>query len=187
MPLADHLGGDPGQRGASSIWSIRRPFALGDRSNELSIEDCGSTQHYLPAGRVFTHGDIARGRSVVVAGPANEESAYPAISAQLIRQTFSSVSRTVWILGIWRTFRRAEYVGAGLWATVQGKIESPTNRLLKLLLTEVYAANTPGTRCLSLDFKHQRLCNQSDVANWIPTVMLYRRKSRPICCKRDEA
>lgn len=149
-------------------------FALGDRSNELSIEDCGSTQHYLLLDEFYRTAILLGGRFPLWwLVPANEESAYPGYIRQLIDKRFIREQDSL-DLGHMAHIPAGEYVGAGLWQLFKG-IESPYKSVLKLLLTEVYASEHPGTRCLSLDFKHQVYANHLDVDELDPYVMLYRR------------
>ncbi|PKM28907.1 MAG: adenylate cyclase [Gammaproteobacteria bacterium HGW-Gammaproteobacteria-11] len=149
-------------------------FSLGDRDNALSIEDCGSTQHYLLLDEFYRTAILLGGRYPLWwLVPNSEESNYRDYTRQLIGKRFIRQTDSL-DLGHMARIPAGEYVGAGLWQLFKG-IESPYKSVLKLLLTEVYASEHPEVRCLSLDFKQAVYANQLALDELDPYVMLYRR------------
>ncbi|MBQ0744572.1 MAG: class I adenylate cyclase [Pseudomonas sp.] len=149
-------------------------FSLGYRSNALSIEDCGSTQHYLLLDEFYRTAILIGGRFPLWwLVPASEEKDYPNYTRHLIDRRFIREQESL-NLGHMARIPAGEYVGAGLWQLFKG-IESPYKSVLKLLLTEVYASEHPAVHCLSLDFKRQVYANRLDLDELDPYVMLYRR------------
>ncbi|MFN3581666.1 MAG: class I adenylate cyclase [Pseudomonas sp.] len=149
-------------------------FSLGDRGNALSIEDCGSSQHYLLLDEFYRTAILLGGRYPLWwLVPANDEKDYPNYTRQLIDKRFIRQHESL-NLGHMARIPAGEYVGAGLWQLFKG-IESPYKSVLKLLLTEVYASEHPKVQCLSLDFKREVYANRLDLDELDPYVMLYRR------------
>ncbi len=159
-------------------------FSLGYRDNALSIEDCGSTQHYLLLDEFYRTAILLGGRYPLWwLVPDYEEKHYVDYTRQLIDKRFIRAQESL-DLGHMARIPAGEYVGAGLWQLFKG-IESPYKSVLKLLLTEVYASEHPDVRCLSLDFKHAVYANHLDLDELDPYVMLYRRIERYLL-KRQE-
>lgn len=149
-------------------------FSQGDRDNDLSIEDCGSTQHYLLLDEFYRTAVLLGGRFPLWwLVPDYEEARYPDYTRQLVEKRFIRPQQSI-DLGHLARIPAGEYVGAGLWQLFKG-IDSPYKSVLKLLLTEVYASEHPAVRCLSLDFKHAVYNGHLDVDELDPYVMLYRR------------
>lgn len=152
-------------------------FSQGDRDNLLSVEDCGSTQHYLLLDEFYRTAILLGGRFPLWwLVPASEEKHYPGYIRQLLDKRFIREQDSL-DLGHLAQIPPGEYVGAGLWQLFKG-IESPYKSVLKLLLTEVYASEHPDVRCLSLDLKRAVYANRLDVDELDPYVMLYRRIER---------
>lgn len=149
-------------------------FSLGDRCNALSVEDCGSTQHYLLLDEFYRTAILIGGRFPLWwLVPASEEQDYPHYTRRLIDRRFIRQQDSL-DLGHMAHIPAGEYVGAGLWQLFKG-IESPYKSVLKLLLTEVYASEHPKVQCLSLAFKREVYANRLDLDELDPYVMLYRR------------
>lgn len=160
-------------------------FSLGDRDNALSIEDCGSTQHYLLLDEFYRTAILLGGRYPLWwLVPDYEEKHYADFTRQLLDKRFIRGLESL-DLGHMARIPAGEYVGAGLWQLFKG-IESPYKSVLKLLLTEVYASEHADVRCLSLDFKHAVYANRLNLDELDPYVMLYRRIERYLL-KRGES
>ncbi|UAW98537.1 class I adenylate cyclase [Halopseudomonas nanhaiensis] len=152
-------------------------FARGDRHNQLSTEDCGSTQHYLLLDEFYRTAILIGGRFPLWwLVPDYEEPDYADYTRQLIDKRFIRQHESL-DLGHVAQIPAGEYVGAGLWQLYKG-IDSPYKSVLKLVLTEVYASEHPQAQCLSLDFKRAIYANRLDVDELDPYVMLYRRLER---------
>ncbi len=149
-------------------------FSEGARGNELSSDDCGSTQHYLLLDEFYRTAVLLGGRYPLWwLVPDYEEAEYPRYIRHLIDKRFIRPEQSI-DLGHLAGIPPGEFVGAGLWQLFKG-IDSPYKSVLKLLLTEVYASEHPAVRCLSLDFKRAVYAGQLDVDELDPYVMLYRR------------
>ena len=115
--------------------------------------------------------------------PVYEEGNYQAYTQTLLAKRFIR-SQDVLDLGNLAHIPPGEFIGAGLWQLFKG-IDSPYKSLLKLLLTEAYASEYPGVRCLSLDYKQAVFANQLDLDELDPYVMVYRRIERYLLQKGE--
>ena len=159
-------------------------FAQGERDNELGIEDCGSTQHYLLLDEFYRTAIRLGGRFPLWwLVPVYEEARYRDYTHQLISKRFIRADDYL-DLGHVAAIPAGEFVGAGLWQLFKG-IESPYKSVLKLLLTEVYSSEHPRVRCLSLDFKQAVFAGKPDEDELDPYVMLYRRLERYLLSRQE--
>ena len=69
---------------------------------------------------------------------------------------------------------RVEFVGAGVWQLYKA-IDSPYKSVLKILLTEVYAAEYPDVEPLSTSFKRAIYSDDLDIDELDPYVVVYRK------------
>ncbi|NNM52623.1 MAG: class I adenylate cyclase [Pseudomonadales bacterium] len=152
---------------------IMKPHAFRQgKTQELSHEDCGSTQHVLLLDEFYRS-------SMLLAGayplwwlvPVEHETAYEPFTQTLIRQRHIKVERTLNLGGV-APVPVEEFLGAGLWQLYKG-VEHPYKAVLKILLTEVYASELPQVRTLSLEFKHHVYLNDADADALDPYVLLY--------------
>jgi adenylate cyclase class 1 len=149
-------------------------FVLGERDNQLSSEDCGTTQHYLLLDEFYRTAIWLAGRTPIWwLVPVYEESAYDRYTHTLLSKRFIRADETL-DLGHMAFIPPGEFIGAGLWQLFKG-IESPYKSVLKLLLTEVYASEHPKVHCLSLRFKQAVFANRLDLDELDPYVVVYRR------------
>jgi adenylate cyclase class 1 len=149
-------------------------FVLGERDNQLSSEDCGTTQHYLLLDEFYRTAIWLAGRTPIWwLVPVYEESAYDRYTHTLLSKRFIRADETL-DLGHLAFIPPGEFIGAGLWQLFKG-IESPYKSVLKLLLIEVYASEHPKVHCLSLRFKHAVFADQLDLDELDPYVVVYRR------------
>lgn len=153
-------------------------FAQGsDDEKQLSLDDCGTTQHYLLLDEFYRTAIWLAGRTPLWWWvPVEEEHRYAEYCQILLAKRFVR-SEDVIDLGCLAHIPASEFVGAGMWQLYKG-IESPYKSLLKLLLIEVYAAEHPKVECLSLSFKRAIYANQLDSDEVDAYVMLYRRLER---------
>ncbi|SDS52275.1 adenylate cyclase, class 1 [Halopseudomonas sabulinigri] len=159
-------------------------FSRGDRENELSIEDCGSTQHYLLLDEFYRTAILLGGRFPLWwLVPSYEEQHYASYTERLLSKRFIREKDSL-DLGHVAGIPAGEFVGAGLWQLYKG-IDSPYKSVLKLLLTEVYSSEHPQVRCLSLDFKAAVYHGKLDADELDPYVMLYRRIERYLLSRQD--
>lgn len=141
---------------------------------QLSLDDCGTTQHYLLLDEFYRTAIWLAGRTPLWWWvPVEEEYRYAEYCQILLAKRFVR-SEDVLDLGCLAQIPASEFVGAGMWQLYKG-IESPYKSLLKLLLIEVYAAEHPQVECLSLSFKRAIYANQLSCDDVDAYVMLYRR------------
>lgn len=144
---------------------------------QLSLDDCGTTQHYLLLDEFYRTAIWLAGRTPLWWWvPVEEEYRYAEYCQILLAKRFVR-SEDVLDLGCLAQIPASEFVGAGMWQLYKG-IESPYKSLLKLLLIEVYAAEHPKVECLSLSFKRAIYTNQLSSDDVDAYVMLYRRLER---------
>ncbi|MFJ4545439.1 class I adenylate cyclase [Pseudomonas sp. NPDC088885] len=149
-------------------------FVKGERDNQLSSENCGTTQHYLLLDEFYRTAIWLAGRTPIWwLVPVYEETAYDVYTHTLLSKRFIRADETL-DLGHLATIPPGEFIGAGLWQLFKG-IESPYKSVLKLLLTEVYASEHPKVQCLSLRFKKAVFANQLDLDELDPYMVVYRR------------
>ena len=149
-------------------------FVRGERDNQLSSDDCGTTQHYLLLDEFYRTAIWLAGRTPIWwLVPVYEEEDYEQYTHTLISKRFIRADETL-DLGHLAYIPPGEFVGAGLWQLFKG-IESPYKSVLKLLLTEVYASEHPNVRCLSLRFKQAVFANRLDLDELDPYMVVYRR------------
>ena len=149
-------------------------FSQGERSDELSTENCGSTQHYLLLDEFYRTAIWLAGRTPIWwLVPVYDEARYPEYVHTLISKRFIREDEIL-DLGHMAHIPAGEFIGAGLWQLYKG-IESPYKSVLKLLLTEVYASEHPHVQCLSLRFKQKVFENRLDLDELDPYIVVYRR------------
>lgn len=145
--------------------------------HQLTLDDCGTTQHYLLLDEFYRTALWLAGRTPLWwLVPVYEEHRYAEYCATLLAKRFVR-SEDVLDLGCMAHIPTSEFVGAGMWQLYKG-IESPYKSLLKLLLIEVYASEHPQVHCLSLAYKQAVYANQLDADELDAYVMLYRRLER---------
>ncbi|RKS20126.1 adenylate cyclase [Pseudomonas sp. WPR_5_2] len=149
-------------------------FARGERDNQLSSENCGTTQHFLLLDEFYRTAIWLAGRTPIWwLVPVYEEASYDRYIHTLLSKRFIRADETL-DLGHLAFIPPGEFIGAGLWQLFKG-IESPYKSVLKLLLTEVYASEHPRVQCLSLRFKQAVFANRLDLDELDPYVVVYRR------------
>lgn len=152
-----------------------KQFASGqDNERQLTLDDCGTTQHYLLLDEFYRTALWLAGRIPIWwLVPVYEEHRYDEYCAILLAKRFVR-SDEVLDLGCLAHIPASEFVGAGMWQLHKG-IDSPYKSLLKLLLIEVYASEHPQVHCLSLSYKQAVYANQLDADELDAYVLLYRR------------
>ena len=166
-------------QGAEAHFFLIEPqgFVEGERSGQLSSDDCSTTQHYLLLDEFYRTAIWLGGRTPLWwLVPVYEEHNYRAYTQTLLSKRFIRAEEGL-DLGHLAHIPPGEFVGAGLWQLFKG-IDSPYKSLLKLLLTEAYASEHPDVRCLSLDYKQAVFANHLDLDALDPYVMVYRRIER---------
>lgn len=141
---------------------------------QLSIDDCGGTQHYLLLDEFYRTAIWLAGRTLLWwYVPESEEHRYAEYCATLLEQRFINREDVIDLGGV-AHIPAQEFISAGMWQLYKG-IDSPYKSLLKLLLIEVYATEHPQVQCLSLSYKRAIYADQLDPNELDAYVMLYRR------------
>ncbi len=148
-------------------------FRSGERES-LSTEDCGSSQHYLLLDEFYRTGLLIAGRIPIWwLIPPEEEKQYDYYANTLRTKRFVRKDATLDFGGVGH-IPAGEFIGAGVWQLYKA-IDSPYKSVLKILLTEVYAAEFPDVEPLSTTFKRAIYNNQLDIDELDPYVVVYRK------------
>ncbi len=148
-------------------------FRSGERES-LSTEDCGSSQHYLLLDEFYRTGLLIAGRIPIWwLIPPDEEKHYDYYATALRSKRFVRKDTTLDFGGVGH-IPAGEFIGAGVWQLYKA-IDSPYKSVLKILLTEVYAAEFPDVEPLSATFKRAIYRNQLDIDELDPYVVVYRK------------
>jgi len=151
---------------------------------ELSDESSGSAQYHLLLDEFYRTGVLLAGRYPVWwLVPAQEEADYDRYVRQLRARGDVGDNETVDFGGLPRA-PAEEFFGAALWQLYKS-IDSPYKAALKLMLTEVYAAEYPQVELLSLRFKRALHEGETDLTRLDPYIMLYRRIEEYLTAQGD--
>jgi len=158
-------------------------FRLGERE-DVSTEDCGSSQHYLLLDEFYRTGLLLAGRTPIWwLIPPDEEHQYDYYAETLRHKRFVKHTETVDFGGV-AQIPAGEFIGAGIWQLTKA-IDSPYKSAIKLLLTEVYASEYPRVEPLSSIFKRAIFNNQLDIDELDPYVMMYRKLERYLLARNE--
>lgn len=148
-------------------------FRLGERE-ALTTEDCGSSQHYLLLDEFYRTGLLISGRIPIwwLVPPENEKN-FENYANTLKEKRYIRSQDTVDFGGV-GYIPAGEFIGAGIWQLYKA-IDSPYKSVLKILLTEVYAAEYPDVEPLSTSFKRAIYNDQLDIDELDPYVVVYRK------------
>lgn len=151
-------------------------FRLGERES-LSSEDCGSSQHFLLLDEFYRTGLLIAGRIPIWwLIPPQEDQHHQYYAETLLKKRFINEQHCVDFGGVGE-IPAGEFIGAGVWQLYKA-IDSPYKSALKILLTEVYAAEYPAVDTLSAIFKRAIYDKQLDIDELDPYVMVYRKLER---------
>lgn len=152
---------------------------------ELSDESSGSAQHHLLLDEFYRTGTLLAGRYPVWwLVPAQEEGSYDQYVRRLSERGDIGDNETIDFGGISRA-PAEEFFGAALWQLYKS-IDSPYKAALKLMLTEVYAAEYPQVELLSLRFKRALHEGETDITRLDPYIMLLRKIEEYLAAQGDE-
>ncbi len=148
-------------------------FRLGERES-LSTEDCGSSQHYLLLDEFYRTSLLIAGRIPIWwLIPPEEDKNYDYYAKTLREKRFVRRDATLDFGGVGH-IPAGEFIGAGVWQLYKA-IDSPYKSVLKILLSEVYAAEFPNVEPLSTSFKRAIYNDQLDIDELDPYVVVYRK------------
>jgi len=158
-------------------------FRNGQRE-QLHIEDCGSSQHFLLLDEFYRTGQLIGGRYPIWwLVPPKQDNDYEAYTQLLRHKRFIPADASI-DFGSVGQIPAGEFIGAGIWQLYKA-IDSPYKSVLKLLLTEAYAAEYPNVEPLSQSFKQMIHDEELDIDELDPYVMIYR-KLESYLLKRKE-
>lgn len=148
-------------------------FREGER-NALSGEDCGSAQHYLLLDEFYRTGLLLAGRYPIwwLVPPA-QEADYNLITKKLVEKKFIKPEESI-DFGSVAQFPAGEFIGAGMWQLYKG-IDSPYKSVLKIALTEAYAAEHPCVTSCSVRYKRAIFAGVMNLDELDPYIMVYRK------------
>ena len=153
---------------------------------ELSSESSGSAQHHLLLEEFYRTSILLAGRYPVWwLVPAEEERNYADYIVRRLYSGFVSEHETIDFGGLPEA-PAEEFFGAAVWQLYKS-IESPYKAALKLMLTEVYAAEYPEVDMLSLRFKRAVQAGLADLTELDPYIMLYRKIEEYLLADEDHA
>lgn len=148
-------------------------FRLGERE-ALTTEDCGSSQHYLLLDEFYRTGLLIAGRIPIWwLVPPEQEKNHENYARMLKDKRYIRAQDTVDFGGV-GYIPAGEFIGAGIWQLYKA-IDSPYKSVLKILLTEVYAAEYPEVEPLSTSFKRAIYNEKLDIDELDPYVVVYRK------------
>ncbi|MFT5578029.1 MAG: adenylate cyclase class 1 [Paraglaciecola psychrophila] len=146
-------------------------FRRGERES-LSTEDCGSAQHILLLDEFYRTSLLLAGKIPIWwLVPPEEDHDYYANA--LREKRFIKPDEAIDFGGVGH-IPAGEFIGAGVWQLYKA-IDSPYKSVLKILLTEVYAAEYPAVEPLSTTLKRAIFDNRLDLDEVDPYVMVYRK------------
>lgn len=149
-------------------------FKAGRAAASADEEDCGTAQHFLLLDEFYRSGILLTGcYPLWWLIPSHIEHQYDTWTDWLISNRFINKEEFIDFGSIAR-IPKGEFVGAGMWQLYKA-IDAPYKSVLKLQLTELYAAELPTKFNLSLEFKQQVYRGQWDDVDLDSYVMLYRR------------
>lgn len=148
-------------------------FRAGSNLN-LSAESSGSSQHHLLLDEFYRSGVLLAGLKPLwwCIPPATQTDYAAAVS-----ETFSGDTRSLndYVdFGDLEQIPADEFFGVALWHLYKS-IESPYKSLLKLLLTETYAAEYPQGQLLSHRYKEAVYRGDVGINNLDPYIAMYRK------------
>ena len=125
-----------------------------NHSEEMTGDNCGSTQHLLLLDEFYRSAVRLAGRRLLWSiVPPEMEECYDKYVNQLCAE--GHINCTHWIdFGKLNSIPAEEYFGSSLWQLYKS-IDSPYKSVLKAILLEAYSWEYPNTQLLSLDSKRR--------------------------------
>ncbi len=131
-------------------------------TQEMTTDNCGSTQHYLLLDEFYRSAVHLAGQHLLwYLVPPEMENCYEDYVGELIAS--GAVRRNEWVdFGGLPSIPAEEYFGSSLWQLYKS-IDSPYKSVLKAILLEAYSWEYPGTQLLSVDGKRRFFSGMLDV------------------------
>ncbi|MCC7412249.1 MAG: class I adenylate cyclase [Gammaproteobacteria bacterium] len=162
------------------------PTFRAGRTQSLSTQSSGSTQHYLLLDEFYRSGLVLCGRSPLWwLVPPEHEKDYDDYVADLTRRRLIRTEDYIDFGGIPQV-PAEEFFGATVWQLYKS-IDSPYKSVLKLLLTEVYADEYPHIELLSLRYKRAVYEGVTSHIDLDPYALMYRKTEEYLMARGDSA
>ncbi len=133
-------------------------------SQEMTSDNCGSSQHYLLLDEFYRSAMHLAGQQLLwCIIPPEKEACYEEYVQQLLKET--NLKREDWVdFGGLPSIPAEEYFGSSLWQLYKS-IDSPYKSALKAILLEAYSWEYPNTQLLSLDGKRHFFSGKFDTCH----------------------
>jgi len=147
-------------------------FRQGLHTSQLNNEDSGSAQHYLLLDEFYRTGLLLEGRYPMwwLISPEIEHE-YAAYVNFILNRKFIEEDEAI-DFGNMISIPAGEFIGAGIWQLYKA-IDSPYKSLVKILLTEAYAAQYPNVELVSMNFKQLIHQGVEDLDRVDPYLMVF--------------
>jgi len=132
-------------------------------SDELSGDNCGSSQHLLLLDEFYRSAVLMAGKRLLwQIVPPEMEACYDDYVERLCHESYINCDE--WIdFGRLNHIPAEEYFGANLWQLYKS-IDSPYKSVLKAILLEAYSWEYPHTQLLSIETKRRFFVHDSDLS-----------------------
>ena len=147
-------------------------FRNGVHESEVDDEDCGSAQHYLLLDEFYRSGLLLEGRYPMwwLMSPEIEDQ-YDQYVQFILSRKFITDEEAI-DFGSIPSIPAGEFVGAGIWQLYKA-IDSPYKSVVKILLTEAYAAEHPNVESVSLIYKTMVHSGEDDLNAVDPYMLVF--------------
>jgi len=147
-------------------------FKNGNHISEVDDEDCGSSQHYLLLDEFYRSGLLLAGRYPAwwLIAPSIEAQ-YDEYINFILDRKFINADEII-DFGSMPPIPAGEFVGAGIWQLYKA-IDSPYKSVVKILLTEAYAAEHPLVVSVSMIYKSLVHNGESNLNKLDPYILVY--------------
>lgn len=149
-------------------------FKLGGHESAVGDEDCGSAQHYLLLDEFYRSGLLLEGQYPMwwLISPEIEEH-YDDYVAFILDRKFINEDEAI-DFGRIPTIPAGEFIGAGIWQLYKA-IDSPYKSVVKIMLTEAYAAEYPHVDPVSMIFKRMVHAGIHDLDALDPYMLVFQK------------
>ncbi|HCK92149.1 MAG TPA: hypothetical protein DHW71_04130 [Gammaproteobacteria bacterium] len=149
-------------------------FKNGGHESAVGDEDCGSAQHYLLLDEFYRSGLLLEGRYPMwwLISPDIEEH-YDEYVNFILERKFIGDDEAI-DFGRIPTIPAGEFVGAGIWQLYKA-IDSPYKSVVKIMLTEAYAAEYPNVVPVSMVFKRMVHDGIDELNALDPYMLVYKK------------
>lgn len=149
-------------------------FKQGIHKSAVNDEDSGSAQHFLLLDEFYRSGLLLEGRYPMWwLISAEIEHEYDRYVDFIVSRKFVAEDETIDFGGI-PSIPAGEFVGAGIWQLYKA-IDSPYKSVVKILLTEAYAAEYPNVVSVSLMYKTMVHAGNTELNALDPYMLVFKK------------